>query len=62
MAHWPEQTYQVQSRVDFPRMTQLFFKDEKWTVTGDGDFKGIFHLSKDRTGSRRRVHQRCSPA
>ena len=46
MAHWPEQTYQVQSRVDFPRMKQLFFKDEKWTVTGDGGFKGIFHLSK----------------
>ena len=31
MAHWPEQTYQVQSRVNFPRMQQLFFKDEKWT-------------------------------
>ena len=46
MAHWPEQTYQVQSRVDFPRMKQLFFKDEKWTVTGDGNFKGVFHLSK----------------
>ena len=46
MAHWPEQTYQVQSRVNFPRMKQLFFKDEKWTVTGDGNFKGAFHLSK----------------
>src|SRR5262245_52791933 len=46
MAHWPEQTYQMQSRVAFPRMKQLFFKDEKWTVTGDGNFKGTFHLSK----------------
>jgi hypothetical protein len=46
MAHWPEQTYQVQSRVKFPRMKQLFFEDEKWDVTGDGNFKGTFHLSK----------------
>ncbi len=46
MAHWPEQTYQVQSRVKFPRMKQLFFKDEKWDVTGDGNFNGTFHLSK----------------
>jgi translocation and assembly module TamB len=46
MAHWPEQTYQVQSRVKFPRMKQLFFKDEKWDVSGDGQFGGTFHLSK----------------
>jgi autotransporter translocation and assembly factor TamB len=46
MAHWPEQSYQVQSRVKFPRMKQLFFKDEKWDVTGDGNFNGTFHLSK----------------
>ena len=46
MAHWPEQTYQVKSRVKFPRMKQLFFKDEKWDVSGDGNFTGTFHLSK----------------
>jgi hypothetical protein len=46
MAHWPEQTYQVQSRVNFPRMRQLFFKDESWDLTGDGDFTGTFHLFK----------------
>src|SRR5204863_7806777 len=46
LGHWPEQTYQVQSRVHFPRMRQLFFKDENWDVSGDGDFAGTFHLFK----------------
>jgi hypothetical protein len=43
-AHWPEQTYQVQSRVNFPRMRELFFKNEPWALSGDGDFAGTFHL------------------
>ncbi len=47
MARWPEQTYRVQSRVNFPRMRQLFFRDEKWDLAGDGDFTGTFHLFKN---------------
>ncbi len=53
-AHWPEQTYHVESRVHFPRMRELFFKNETWDLTGDGDFKGVFHLFKggrDLTGT-----------
>ena len=46
-AHWPNQTYQVQSRVQFPRMRELFFKNETWRVAGDGDFTGVFQLFKD---------------
>src|SRR5439155_25341331 len=46
LAHWPDQTYTVQSRVDFPRMRQLFFTDERWDITGRGDFEGTFSLSK----------------
>ena len=42
--HWPEQTYDVESRVRFPRMREIFFKNEPWPLTGDGDFKGTFHL------------------
>jgi TamB, inner membrane protein subunit of TAM complex len=45
--HWPEQTYQFKSRVQFPRMRQLFFKDEKWELAGEGDFTGTFHLFKN---------------
>jgi hypothetical protein len=46
-AHWPDQTYQVKSRVNFPRMRQLFFTRERWEVSGDGDFAGRFSMSKD---------------
>ena len=46
IAHWPEQLYRVHSRVDFPRMRELFFSGETWRVTGEGDFEGTFHLFK----------------
>jgi len=46
-AHWPNQGYRVQSRVKFPRMRELFFKDEPWRVTGNGDFNGTFRLFKN---------------
>jgi hypothetical protein len=46
LAHWPEQTFRVKSRVQFARMRELFFKDETWRLTGDGDFTGTFHLFK----------------
>ena len=38
LGHWPEQTYEFKSRVQFARMRQLFFKDEKWELSGDGRF------------------------
>ena len=34
----------VKSRVHFPRMREIFFTDEKWRLTGDGDFTGMFRL------------------
>jgi hypothetical protein len=46
LAHWPNQGYQVKSRVDFPRMRELFFKDESWRLAGVGDFTGTFRLFK----------------
>ena len=46
LSHWPEMSYDVESRVHFPRMREIFFRDEKWDVAGDGDFKGRFHLFK----------------
>ena len=44
--HWPEQTYQVKSKLQFSRMRELFFASESWRVSGDGDFAGTFHLFK----------------
>jgi hypothetical protein len=46
LAHWPNQGYQVRSRVDFPRMRELFFKDESWRLSGGADFTGTFRLFK----------------
>jgi hypothetical protein len=46
LAHWPNQGYQVKSRVNFPRMRELFFKDEPWRLSGAGDFTGTFRLFK----------------
>ena len=44
---WPEQRYNVNSTVDFARMKEIFFANEKWRLAGTGDFKGVFQLSKD---------------
>ncbi|HVZ19473.1 MAG TPA: translocation/assembly module TamB domain-containing protein [Vicinamibacterales bacterium] len=43
-AHWPNMLYQVKARVHFPRMREIFFTTEKWTLAGDGDFTGTFRL------------------
>lgn len=45
-AHWPEQVYNVHSQVHFPRMREIFFAKEKFTLFGDGTFDGVFHLFK----------------
>lgn len=46
LAHWPEQTYRVDSRVVFPRMREIFFKNDPWELAGEGRFDGTFHLFK----------------
>ena len=43
-AHWPEQTYQVDSRLDFKRMREIFFSRQSWRLSGEGRFLGTFHL------------------
>lgn len=46
LARWPEQTYNVTSRVQFPRMRELFFARDQFTLGGEGDFEGTFKLFK----------------
>jgi hypothetical protein len=46
LARWPEQTYQVESRIQFPRMREIFFADDTFDLHGQGDFLGSFHLFK----------------
>jgi hypothetical protein len=46
MAKWPEQLYQVKSRVQFPRMREIFFAKDTFSLHGEGDFAGTFHMFK----------------
>jgi TamB, inner membrane protein subunit of TAM complex len=50
LAHWPEQLYQVHSKIDFPTQKGIFFHKDKFTVSGTGDFDGTFHLFKKPEG------------
>ncbi len=46
LGRWPEQTYQVRSKIDFPTQKEIFFHGQKFTASGQGDFTGTFHLFK----------------
>lgn len=46
-SRWPEQTYYVNSDVDFATMRGIFFPNESWRVGGDGHFTGEFRYAKD---------------
>ena len=46
LGRWPEQVWDVRSRIQFPRMREIFFAGEPWRVTGEGTFDGTFHLFK----------------
>ena len=46
LGRWPEQIYNVTSQVHFPRMREIFFAKERFSLVGDGEFTGTFHLFK----------------
>jgi hypothetical protein len=46
LSRWPDMRYSVRSRVGFARMREIFFRNETWALTGDGDFTGTFRLFK----------------
>ncbi|MEQ1761125.1 MAG: translocation/assembly module TamB domain-containing protein [Vicinamibacterales bacterium] len=54
-ANWPEQTYQIRSHMDFARMRELFFARDAFTLSGEGDFVGTFHLFKEQVNGRTRT-------
>jgi autotransporter translocation and assembly factor TamB len=43
---WPEQSYDFESVVQFPRMREIFFFDQDWDLEGRGGFTGKFSLFK----------------
>jgi hypothetical protein len=46
LGKWPEQIYYVTSRIQFPRMREIFFAANSFSLHGDGEFTGSFHLFK----------------
>lgn len=44
LAHWPEQTYQISSKIDFPAQKNIFFHQYAFQASGQGTFHGTFHL------------------
>ncbi len=46
MARWPEQLYQIKSRIAFPRMREIFFARDTFSLFGEGHFTGTFHMFK----------------
>src|SRR5262249_49513447 len=46
LAHFPEMTFNVRSKVDFPTMRDIFFAHDTFSLHGDGDFTGSWHLFK----------------
>src|SRR5690606_30491495 len=47
MSQWPNQIYNVTSRVDLARMKELFFTRETWRLGGESAFVGQFALGRD---------------
>lgn len=58
LSRWPEQTWRFRSRVELPEMRRIFFKDEAFTLSGVGEFAGVFHLFR---GGRRLAGDFVSP-
>ena len=46
MKNFPEQIYYITSKVQFPKQREIFFAKDKFTLFGEGDFTGTFHMFK----------------
>jgi hypothetical protein len=46
LPNWPEQLYQIESTVQFPKMREIFFARDQFSLFGEGRFTGTFHMFK----------------
>jgi len=44
---WPEMMFELHSTIDLPKMRELFFHDDDFTMEGTGHFDGLFHLFRE---------------
>ena len=54
VARWPEQLYQVRSRVDLPKMREIFFANDDFSLSGESTFTGTFHMFREVVNGRAR--------
>lgn len=46
LKNFPEQLYQINSTIQFPRQREIFFAHDNFTLFGEGHFTGTFHMFK----------------
>jgi len=46
LSRWPEQIYRIKSHIDFPTQKDIFFHNDRFSASGQGEFQGTFHLYK----------------
>lgn len=46
LAHWPEQTYRIESRIQLPQMREVFWAHDTFELSGEALFTGTFHIYK----------------
>jgi hypothetical protein len=46
VANFPEQLYQIRSRIQFPKQREIFFARDSFSLFGEGLFTGTFHMYK----------------
>ena len=56
-SRFPEMTFDVKSRVDFPRMREIFFHKENWALSRRRPLHGDVSSLQGRARSHRHVHQ-----
>jgi hypothetical protein len=47
LARWPNQSYNVSSRLELPRMRDIFFADDAFSLSGEAGFEGTFTLFRE---------------
>ncbi|MBI2829103.1 MAG: translocation/assembly module TamB domain-containing protein [Acidobacteria bacterium] len=55
VARWPEQLYYVRSRVNLPRMREIFFANDDFSLSGESSFTGTFHMFREVVNGRART-------
>jgi hypothetical protein len=48
LSHWPELMFQVKSTIALPKMRELFFAGDTFTLDGESRFTGTYHMFRER--------------